>query len=59
MDVKVATNSIAAKIKNWRVEVIETLSDHQYIQFEITGTGRGGKNVYRKKYINLIECKGA
>lgn len=44
VDVTFASPVLAARVENWRVDMVETLSDHRYIRFEISTQSRRGNS---------------
>lgn len=39
VDLTFATPALAARVRNWRVDMAETISDHRYVRFEISTHG--------------------
>lgn len=42
VDLTFATAGLAARVRNWRVDLVETLSDHRYVRFDVSTQSPGG-----------------
>ena len=64
VDVSFATPALAARVVNWRVETVETLSDHRYVRFDIStgprgGTARSGQSPFPRWALTRLDREAA
>ncbi|XP_046972382.1 uncharacterized protein LOC124539103 [Vanessa cardui] len=64
VDLAFATPSLATHVVDWRVELVETLSDHRYVRFDVSirgsrGTRTGGQPPFPRWALTRLDQEAA